>query len=158
MKKLVQENKNIIRLWIAWISVVVIMIVIYSLSSQVSDTSNQLSTGVTEKVVKAVETVVPKVDLNVKDLNHIVRKNAHFFIYCTLGFLLMNAMKRSEITRYYGILLALSIGTVYAITDEFHQSMIPGRGPQLTDVLIDGSGVLFGVLLYILIFKWKRRE
>lgn len=157
MEKLVTGNKNIIRLWIAWISVVVIMVVIYNLSAQVSDTSNQLSTGVTEKLVNAVETVVPTVDLNVKDLNHIVRKNAHFFIYCTLGFLLMNAMKRSEITRYYGILLALSIGTIYAITDEFHQSMIPGRGPQLTDVLIDGSGVLFGILLYILIFKWKRR-
>ena len=158
MKKLIQENKNIIRLWIAWILVVVIMAVIYNLSAQVADTSNQLSTGVTEKVVKVVETIVPKVDLDVKEFNHIIRKNAHFFIYCSLGFLLMNAMKRSEITRYYAILLSFVIGTVYAITDEFHQSIIPGRGPQLTDVLIDGSGVLFGIILYILIFKWKRHE
>lgn len=48
---------------------------------------------------------------------------------------------------------SLIIGIVYASSDEIHQCFTPGRGPLLTDVIIDTMGVLLGILLVMLILK-----
>ena len=57
----------------------------------------------------------------------------------------------------YGILT----GVAYAMTDEIHQLFVPGRSCQVTDVLIDSAGVLFGSVIGVLIFistvKQRRR-
>ncbi|MGL6119966.1 MAG: VanZ family protein [Fusobacteriaceae bacterium] len=37
--------------------------------------------------------------------------------------------------------------TLYAMTDEYHQSFIIGRGASIRDVIIDASGGLSGALL-----------
>ena len=55
-----------------------------------------------------------------------------------------------------GALAAWLIGTAYAVTDEFHQSFVPGRSCELRDVMIDSCGVLTGVLLATLV-GWIRR-
>ena len=48
---------------------------------------------------------------------------------------------------------SLIIGIIYASSDEIHQCFTPGRGPLLTDVIIDTMGVLLGILLVILGIK-----
>ena len=48
---------------------------------------------------------------------------------------------------------SLIIGIIYASSDEIHQCFTPGRGPLLTDVIIDTMGVLLGILLVMLILK-----
>lgn len=48
---------------------------------------------------------------------------------------------------------SLIIGIVYASSDEIHQCFTPGRGPLLTDVIIDTMGVFLGILLVMLILK-----
>lgn len=50
-------------------------------------------------------------------------------------------MDRSRLWRY-----ALTAGILYAASDELHQYFVPGRACQLRDVVIDGLGVLIGVL------------
>ena len=52
-------------------------------------------------------------------------------------------------------LLALAFCTVFAGTDEFHQSFVGGRGPSLFDVFIDSAGAAAGCAL-LLIFKNRR--
>lgn len=42
---------------------------------------------------------------------------------------------------------ALFIGFLYACTDEFHQTFVPGRSGELRDILIDTFGVLLGALI-----------
>jgi VanZ family protein len=42
---------------------------------------------------------------------------------------------------------------MYATTDELHQFFVPFRGAKLTDVLIDGGGILLAVLG---ILFWRR--
>ena len=49
--------------------------------------------------------------------------------------------------------LSLCIGSFYAITDEIHQIFVPNRGPAISDVLIDTSGVFFGILIAIIIIR-----
>lgn len=80
----------------------------------------------------------------------LMRKSAHFIAYLILGFLVSHAMKNEASTatawKRSGTTLLLCV--VYAISDEFHQVFVPGRGPLLKDVLIDGSGAALGILLY----------
>ena len=38
------------------------------------------------------------------------------------------------------------VATLYAMTDEWHQSFVPGRGPAIHDVILDSSGALLGAL------------
>jgi len=163
MKNYLLKNKNNPSIWTSWLFVIGIMIVIFNMSGQVAEKSNELSLRVTEVIVEVKETIIPPEDdafkyFRVRELNNIIRKNAHFFIFCTLGFLLMNAMRRSEITRYYAVITSLSIGVLYAISDEVHQYFVPGRGPQVKDVLIDSGGVIFGILLFILVTRWKKNN
>jgi VanZ family protein len=75
----------------------------------------------------------------------IIRKAAHLTEYFILGVLLYKTWGT-----YFQRLKVLSpafIGFLYACTDEFHQRLVPGRGPSFRDELIDTSGVLIGVLL-----------
>jgi VanZ family protein len=39
------------------------------------------------------------------------------------------------------------ICVLYAISDEIHQSFVPGRGPSIIDVFIDSTGAITGIIL-----------
>jgi VanZ family protein len=135
------------KILISWIMVILWMALIFNLSSQVREESNQLSTGITVVIEKIIEKVNPfDANLEIKTINHIVRKNAHFFIYLILGILVINAIRKSKY-------LALFICVFYAISDELHQSLVPGRGPGIKDVLIDSAGAYIGILIFVLIMK-----
>jgi VanZ family protein len=69
----------------------------------------------------------------------VLRKTAHAAEFAVLGFLLARAIGRE--------LPALVLGVAYAITDEVHQSLVPGRLGSVWDVLLDSVGVALGVLL-----------
>ncbi len=143
------KNKNQIIITISWIAVLIWMALIFSLSSQVREESNNLSKGVTEIVIETLEKVSPGSDIDLDRFNHIIRKNAHFFAYLVLGILVLNAMRKSGILGLRGILLTISICALYAISDEIHQAFVPGRGPQVKDVFIDSAGAIVGTLLYL---------
>lgn len=149
-----------ITILISWAAVLLWMVLIFIFSGQVADQSNQLSHGVTEIVIEAVEKVVPKAELDLHQLNHIVRKNAHFFTYLVLGLLVMHAIRRSGVMRMKGVLFAFLLCVLYAISDETHQLFVPGRGAKVKDVLIDSSGSLVGIGIFYAIdrIRHKRRN
>ena len=49
-------------------------------------------------------------------------------------------------------------GTLYAMTDEIHQSFVPGRSCELRDMGIDSCGVLAGVLVVSLVIWFKEHR
>ena len=49
-------------------------------------------------------------------------------------------------------------GTLYAVTDEIHQSFVPGRSCELRDMGIDSCGVLAGVLVVSFLMRSKERR
>ena len=136
---------------ISWTAVILWITLIFNLSSQAEEQSNQLSTGITEIIVKTVERIVPQTDLDIYKSNHIVRKSTHFFVYLVLGLLVMNALRRSGVYGYRSIVLALLICVLYAISDEVHQLFVPGRGGQVKDIIIDSAGATVGIGVYLLI-------
>ncbi|NMA62964.1 MAG: VanZ family protein [Syntrophomonadaceae bacterium] len=142
---------------LSWIVVLLWMLLIFHLSSQAAEDSNQLSTGITRVVVQTVERFLPDTDIDIGSVNHIVRKNAHFAAYLVLGVLVMNALRRSEVYGFRALAIALGICVVYAISDEVHQLFVPGRGAQVKDVIIDSLGAMVGAGLVLLKQSYKNQ-
>lgn len=134
--------------FLSYIVVVLWMALIFYFSHQPANESSELSTGITEVIVSAVEKVAPQSDFIVGNLNHLVRKNAHFFIYFVLGMLLIHSLRLNGGSGYKRMGLALSICILYAISDEVHQLFVPGRGAQVSDVFIDSAGGFVGIAVY----------
>lgn len=78
----------------------------------------------------------------------IVRKLAHFTEFAILGMLLSGiVLVRFEKPDLYHLSYALLIVLAAAVIDESIQLFTPGRSSQVTDVLIDTSGGLAGIIL-----------
>jgi len=145
-------NKRQIIFYISVILVISWMSLIFHLSSQPASESNDLSNQVTEFIVETIEKVAPEIASNwdLNELNHFIRKNAHFFSYFILGLLVMNALYQKG---YRKFVLSLMICILYSISDEIHQTFVPGRGGNIIDVLIDSIGSLIGIGLYLKVRK-----
>lgn len=139
-------------------AVICCMVIIFSLSHQPASMSNNLSTGVTEYLIAFVKRVIPHSAASIEDMNHIVRKNAHFIIYFVLGVLVSGTLRRFGAGWYRVIGWSLLICVVFAMTDEIHQMYVPGRGAQVQDVLIDSAGASLGISLYVLIHRLFARR
>jgi VanZ family protein len=81
-------------------------------------------------------------------------KVGHGIGYFCLGFTVLYALTaRSR----WSPLAALVICSLYAITDELHQAMVPGRSAAGRDVLLDSLAALTGIIILSGIMKWKSR-
>ena len=82
----------------------------------------------------------------------LVRKAAHMTEYFVLFLLCHRLLKwyRPE-RKMWGYALLICI--LYAASDEFHQSFVPGRGASIVDVGIDTSGALLAVAVQQL---WRK--
>jgi VanZ family protein len=81
---------------------------------------------------------IPSLDTGLGAWDLGLRKLAHVAEYAVLGALLARALPE---------LAAQWAGIAYAVSDELHQSFVPGRFGTLLDVAIDSTGVLVGILL-----------
>lgn len=142
---------------LSWIAVIFWMALIFYLSHQPAAISNELSSGITELIVDALEKLASQFQFNIGELHHIVRKNAHFFAYLTLGILVLNGLRRSGVNIKQGAGVALLICILYAVTDEVHQLYIPGRSGEVRDVMIDSAGASLGIMIYLIVSRLTGR-
>jgi VanZ family protein len=70
-------------------------------------------------------------------------KLAHVLLYMPLAFLFFSAMKKSGFTKYI-FLISFLLAGIYGITDEIHQSFVPGRDAAAADVVADFFGAVIG--------------
>ena len=145
---------NIIR-GILITALITIFVTIFGFSNQNAETSSGLSRKVTNFVVEIIPSIknMPETEKeNVVDrVESIVRKIAHYSIYTLVGILLMGLMCTYRIKEFDRIAVSLIIGVIYASTDEIHQAFVPGRGPLITDVILDSMGVLTGIFIFMLV-------
>jgi len=146
---------------LSWTVVLLWLVLIFSLSAQPAEQSDGLSKKVTEVIIETVERVVDldseksETDL-VEELNRLVRKYAHFSSYLVLGLLVINAFSRSKVIGFKAFTFSFMFCILYAISDEVHQLFVPGRGAQVTDVLIDSFGAFVGIGMYGVVGKIRR--
>ena len=82
-------------------------------------------------------------------------KIAHVFLYSGFGLTLYPAVR--YIAGKYPHTISIVLGTIYAVSDEFHQSLVPGRTLSFSDFLADFAGLLISQLVIIGIFRLRKR-
>ena len=100
-----------------------------------------------------------------RSVHHAVRKLAHFSEFGLLGvlsaaWLFHMDSRRLVLNRWVKAGISAAFCFLYAVSDEVHQ-IFSGRGPAVSDVLIDTSGALAGIgalLLILWIARWRRRK
>ena len=94
--------------------------------------------------------------------DHIVRKMAHFTEYSVLGFVTSFTVYSFFKKPTGGIFIKLFVTLFTAVIDETIQLNVPGRSGQVTDVLLDFSGAVTGIivstLLILIYLLYKKRK
>lgn len=106
----------------------IIIIILVAIQSNVSDNSSTHPLEYSDKIV-------------------------HFTIFGVLGWLFARTIFKSDnkfLKRNY-FMMVLVFVTLFAITDEIHQSFVPGRDADVFDLVADISGAL----LFLFIFSKK---
>jgi VanZ family protein len=87
-------------------------------------------------------------------------KVSHGIAYGAGGFLFASASRATwaGLSGPSAVLLAGAAGLLYGGSDEFHQSFVPNRTPDLLDLLADGAGALLGGAVHAWLFKTGRRS
>ena len=90
-----------------------------------------------------------------KTVDFITKKAGHVTEYGVLAFLLWRAISKGRgwpaLPSFGG---AFTLSLLYAISDEFHQTLVPGRTGRLSDVGFDALGMLLALGLV----WWFSRE
>ena len=87
----------------------------------------------------------------------IIFKTLHLVEYAILYFLLFRAffsINNQQLTTNNKFIFPLLISILYAVSDEFHQTLVPTREGKIRDVFIDSLGIL---LMYIYIVNNIKR-
>lgn len=89
----------------------------------------------------------------------LIKKGAHVLIYGVLALLLLRALVGSGHDPRTASYLAILLSLCYALTDELHQSMVPGRQASIFDLGLDYIGATTASLLgYRLVHHARRRK
>ncbi len=136
--------------------------VIYWMSAKPAEESSDMSLSVGFAIGSVIvenfdNLPVPEQYAYAEQIDHPVRKSAHFSEYTLLGILLSaDLLLCASLPGLAREALAWLAGTLYACTDEAHQLFVDGRSGEWRDVLIDSSGVLLGCVLAVLAFQVLR--
>ena len=140
-----------------------VMWLIFSFSAQESGESSAVSKGVSYFISSIIVSGFNKLseaekEAKILSLVPIVRKTAHFLVFCSLGFcsfasvrsFYMESAKKFKNGLHTAFILLFCL--LYAASDEFHQLFVSGRSGEIRDVLIDFGGAVFGVAAALLFF------
>jgi len=116
--------------FVAWIPAVVWMIAIFVASAQ------------------------PELPLQ----DHVPDYLSHSTAYLVLAVLWCRALARGGEATLRTALAAVVACTLYGVTDEWHQSFVPGRHSEARDVRNDALGATAGALVYAGILATRRRR
>lgn len=127
--------RNVIVYWLpplVWMAVI----------SPVNDLLTSQSTS--SFIVPILRWLLPSAGQDMIETIHLaIRKLSHFVEYAFLAFLLFRALRgRSRIWRLKWGIYAGMIAIIYAVMDEYVQTLVPSRTGSVDDWLIDSSGVV----------------
>ena len=82
---------------------------------------------------------IPSLGTGLETWDFVLRKIAHATEFAILAALLVRALRDTG--------WAIAIAIAYAVSDEIHQSFVPGRQASPWDVGIDSVGIVVGAVL-----------
>ncbi len=158
--------KTILRI-ILWTAVIAWMGLIFSFSVETAAESTETSGGFIsffmERWIPGFTELSPaEQTAKIESVTYFVRKSAHFCIFAMLGFLTCAALFSCDLSAKRAFPTASLIGALYAVSDEIHQTFVPGRAGMVRDVILDTCGVVTGaaalcLILYVY-YKLKKNK
>lgn len=145
--------------WLTWVPAILIMIMIYYFSSKPAEISGQESMVVTDYIYTVYESFSGRVGpaeeraYTISLLEHIIRKAAHMTEYAMLALALAWPFRKHSLKGLSLTLATMGSTVFYAMSDEFHQTFVPGRSGEIRDVIIDSIGAVIGYLIFTVIYK-----
>ena len=151
---------------IAWIPAIILMILIFYFSNQSANVSANLSGGISYRIVTFINSAInlewteENILFIAEKIDYPVRKLAHLTEYALLGMAISlggiygNDWFNYRLRKQH--ILVQTLGSLYAISDEFHQLFVIGRAGRVSDVLIDSVGVLIGFFIFIKILVFTK--
>ena len=128
---------------ISWILAAACMVAIFCLSAQTAKDSADLSGSFIRAIFELIG-----IELQQEG----IRTVAHCLEFMGLSFLMFNAIYATWEVKLTPV-FAFAGTVMYAVTDEIHQIFVPGRAFQISDILVDSTGALIGVIATFVIFK-----
>jgi len=88
-------------------------------------------------------------EATLKVIQLVARKAGHFTEYAILAWLSARAFRTSsrELLRHRWFWVSLLLVIAYALSDEFHQSLVPSRTASIYDAMVDSLGGLAALVL-----------
>jgi len=134
---MIQMNR---RKW--WIAAAILWMAVIFMFTQVPYSTGKNTSDTLQKILVFLH--INGVDHAVVDqLNFIVRKLTHITVFGFLAFLFFKCLEACR----FAYILSWILTVVYAMTDEYHQSFMPGRTASIKDVFLFDSVGAFLVLL-----------
>lgn len=84
----------------------------------------------------------------------VVKKSGHFLAYGVLALLVLRAVEGVKRPFFLTLLIVI----LYAVSDEYHQTFVPGRFGTAVDVGIDAVGAAVALLLVLGINRIRARR
>lgn len=81
----------------------------------------------------------------------------HLLEFCALGAALANAL-RWHVPRGRAAALAVAAASLYGVTDELHQLLVPGRSCDAADWLVDTVAAALGALIVYAVLRHAERS
>lgn len=81
-------------------------------------------------------------------LDELIRIAGHFTEYAVLGFLVSRAIAADGSGSIGRTARVLVVSGAYALSDEWHQSLVPDRDASVFDLVVDTLGAATGCLVY----------
>ncbi|MCY6484389.1 VanZ family protein [Clostridium aestuarii] len=119
--------------------------------------------NISQKQSKAITRIIKEKTKNIdivqntkkyinKDLNALVRKNAHFMEYLILAIFISITFFSFKFKGKKALIYIFFICLFLAVLDEFNQSFVSGRSSTVKDIVIDFSGSVSGTFIYYFIY------
>ena len=125
----------------SWVAVVVMAAVIFWMSANSGQSINQ-GLG----IISAIKAALAEGAFALFGHEVDVSPVGHFTEYLVFGALLFNAL-RFHIGPRAALLVALALGSLYGVTDEWHQLFVPDRSCDPADWAVDTVATLCGAAL-----------
>jgi VanZ family protein len=128
----------------SWLPVLVWMTVIFSASAD--SHSYEHSSFLVEPFLHWLFPQMSQAEVD--EIHHLIRKCGHLTEYAILALLLWRATgQATNLLAWPRARKTLLLVCLYAATDEFHQSFVPTRTSLVSDVFIDTTGGVIGLIV-----------
>lgn len=113
--------------------------------------TGRVSSDVSNLVMSVLQNIIDFIRIPVQLSLNFVRNIAHLTEFAVLGISLMVILSIFTERLLKNITVPLFLGLLIPVIDEFIQLSVNGRSSSIIDIVIDFSGVLIGIVLYIIV-------